>query len=913
MSEIKKTLNMFKGDFPMKADLAKHEPEYIARWEKEDLYNRMGLQREGSQDFYLHDGPPYANGDIHCGHALNKIIKDVINRYKALKGYHVVYVPGWDTHGLPIENAVTKSGVDRKSMSVADFRRLCMKYAYKQQEKQAKQFKRLGVLGDFEHPYLTLTKDYEAEEIGVFADMALKGYIYKGLKPVAWSPSSECALAEAEIEYHDDPAKTIYVRFKVTDGKGKLPEGSYFVIWTTTPWTIPANTSICLNPKMEYGLYKTDKGELVFAEALKDKLVSVLDLKECAEEKKFLGSELEYVETKHPLYDRVSLVINGDHVTAEDGTGCVHTAGGHGEDDYKVSVKYGLPLLNYVDDRGYMTEGIGERLKGMFYADANDEVVKMLAEDGALMKEVDIVHSYPHDWRTHQPIIYRATPQWFCSISSFKQQILNEIEKISFEPSWGKVRLRNMVAMREDWCISRQRAWGVPIPIIYCEDKTPIIDKEVFKHIQDLVRQYGSNVWFEREARDLLPEGYSNPHSPHGLFTKEKDIMDVWFDSGTSWLSSDIERGNKYPADLYFEGSDQYRGWYNSSITLAVATGHGTPCKSILTHGFIVDQNGQKFSKSLGNGIAPEDIYNVYGADILRLWTASIDFTMAEIKLSDDLIKSVSESYRKIRNTFKFLLSSLFDAPDRKYDPKASYEFSEIDKMILNKLYDVVKKADAEYADYDFLGVTTLVENFMINDLSSFYLDYAKDILYCDDVNSLRRKGVQHVMHELAKELSIVLEPILPFTAEEINDHMPDPVPTSIALADYPLHDVDADELALYDALLSVRAKSFKALEEKRSKGELSVNGEGEVYYSSKDAKEKGAVEKVGSELMAKALIVSKFAFVSSEQDAVEVKKSQGVKCDRCWNYVDVSEITEENGVHVCARCREVLAHRCQD
>lgn len=909
--EYKKSMSIFKGDFPMKADLAQHEPQYIKRWEKDDIYNKMRLQREGAQDFYLHDGPPYANGDIHCGHALNKIIKDIINRYKALKGYHITYIPGWDTHGLPIETAVTKSGIDRKAMPVADFRKLCMKYAYKQVDKQMKQFKRLGVLGDFDHPYITLNKDYEADEIHVFATMALKGYIYKGLKPVAWSPSSECALAEAEIEYADEPAKTIYVKFKVHDGKGILPEDASIVIWTTTPWTIPANTAICLNARLEYGLYDTDKGKLVFATSLKDKLVKEFSLSKCELLKTFKGSELEGITAKHPLFDRDSLVINGDHVTAEDGTGCVHTAGGHGTDDYNVSVKYNLPLIVVVDEKGYMTKEAGPDLEGMFYADANDKAVRMLTDNGSVLKEEDIVHSYPHDWRTHKPIVFRATKQWFCSIAAFRQQILDEIENTSFKPEWGKKRLYNMVAGRNDWCISRQRVWGVPIPIIYNEDGSPIVEKPVFDHIEELFRQYGSNVWFEREAKDLLPEGYTNPHSPNGKFTKEKDIMDVWFDSGSSFLSSDIHRGAPYPADLYFEGSDQYRGWYNSSLTLAVATGYKAPFKAILTHGFIVDQNGQKFSKSLGNGIAPEDIYNVYGADVMRLWTASIDFTMAEIKLSSDLIKSISESYRKIRNTFKFMLSNMFDTKDSKFDLKAKYEYSEMDKLILNELAEVLKEADKCYSEYNLLGVTTVIENFMTNDLSSFYLDYAKDILYCDKPDSLERKGIQHVLYELTRSLAIALSPILPFTMEEVNDHLPEKVPTSIALADYPSYAINEHEHALYEALLEIRRKSFKALEEARTQGALALNSEGEVFYSSASKDEEEVIKKIGEARLSKILIISKFHYEGNKEDKVKAKKTEGVKCARCWNYVSESEtIKDEDGDYLCARCQEVLGKK---
>ena len=906
--ELKKTLLMFKGKFSMKANLPQNEPLMLKRWEKEDLYDKMRDSRSKQEDFYLHDGPPYANGDIHCGHALNKIIKDIINRYKVIKGYHFTYIPGWDTHGLPIENSVTKLGVDRHSTPIVDFRKACMKYAYKQVERQMKGFRRLGVMGDFEHPYITLTKDYEANEVKVFADMALKGYIYKGLKPVAWSPSSECALAEAEIEYKDVTAKTIYVRFKVTEGNDIVHPGDYFVIWTTTPWTIPADTAVCLNPNMQYGLYKTEKGNLVFLCDLKEKLIKELSLSTCELIREFKGKEVELCKVRHPLYDdRESLVIVGDHVTADSGTGCVHTAGGHGLDDYKVCLKYHIAPFCPVDEKGYMTEEAGPVLEGLSYQECNEKVISILDGHNDILGLKEITHSYPHDWRTKLPIIFRATPQWFCSISAFRDQILDEIdENISFKPSWGKIRLRNMVAEREDWCISRQRAWGVPIPIIYNEDGSPIIEKAVFDHIIDLFDQFGSNVWFEKEAKELLPEGYANSASPNGNFTKEKDIMDVWFDSGSSWLGVNMARKAKYPADLYFEGTDQYRGWYNSSLTLAVATGHRSPFRQILTHGFIVDQNGQKFSKSLGNGLAPEDIYNVYGADILRLWTASIDFTTAEIKLSDDLIKTISESYRKIRNTMKFMLSNLYDSEDSMYDLGKPYKYSPIDEMILNKFYSLMQKVDKEYEEYDLLGVTSLIENFMINDLSSFYLDAGKDTLYCSGADSLERKGLQRVLNIITKDLAIVLSPILPFTMEEVNDNLPDKVADSIALGYFPADEPDEKLVTYYQTFMKIRDRVLKQLEIKRNNHVISANGEAIVTIHTFDEAEKDSLNYLGEEWCAKELIVSKVIYDFDSEGDIDIVKTSGEKCERCWNYFDKLE-TDGQGHRICSRCHKVI------
>ncbi len=905
--ELKKTLLMPKGKFQMRANLAINEPVRLKNWEKMKLYELMLDSRAGQEEFYLHDGPPYANGDIHTGHALNKIIKDIINRYKVLKGYHVKYVPGWDTHGLPIENAVTKLGVDRKNIPVSEFRKACMKYAYKQVERQKKGFQRLGVVGDFDHPYITMVKEYEADEVTIFADMALKGYIYKGLKPVCWSPSSECALAEAEIEYHDVKATTIYVKMDVCKGNDIVSTDDSFVIWTTTPWTIPADTAVCLNPDMEYGLYSTNRGNLVFLKELKDKLVEELHLEKCDLVKSFKGKDVEYVQVRHPLYeDKTSLVICGDHVTSDAGTGCVHTAGGHGIDDYKVCLKYNIPPFCPVDEKGNMTKDAGPILQGMFYEDANTKVVELLNESGHLLAQKEIVHSYPHDWRTNKPTIFRATPQWFCSISKFKNEMLEEVKNVQYKPSWGQVRLQKMVEGREDWCISRQRAWGVPLPIIYNEDGSPIIEKEVFDHIIKLIRENGSNIWFEKEAKDLLPEGYKNEKSPNGKFTKEKDIMDVWFDSGSSWLASQISYNSKYPADLIFEGTDQYRGWYNSSLTLAVASGHKAPYKMILTHGFIVDQNGEKFSKSKGNGISPEQICSTYGADILRLWAASIDFTMAEIKLSNDLIKVVSEQYRKIRNTFKFMLANLYDNDEELFDLNKPFEYSNLDKLMLAKFDQLLAKIDKEYADYDLLGVTSLVENFLINDLSAFYLDLNKDILYCESKDSLQRKGVQHVINHICKSLAIVLSPIMPFTMDEVNDYLPNKVEKNIALAYYPEYSVDENKIKLYDTFLLIRQNVLKQLEISRNNKVIESNLQGEVTYITSNKDELDCIKYLGEDNIPTILMIAKFEAKEDSQNKVEVSKTAYEKCDRCWNYKKDIEV-DENGNHICSRCKKVI------
>lgn len=894
---------MNKGDFEMRANLAQKEPTYVKHWSEMDLYHKMLEKNDGREAFYLHDGPPYANGDMHAGHALNKILKDMIIRYKSLKGFYTPFTPGWDTHGLPIENAVVKNGVDRKTTPIVDFRKQCAKYAFKQVDRQRKQLLRLGVVGDYENPYITLTKEYEKGQIEIFADMALKGYIYKGLKPVNWSPSSESALAEAEIEYKDVTAKTIYVRFQVTEAKGPISVGDYFVIWTTTPWTLPANLAICLNPLFTYGVFKTDKGNLIFLKSKAEELKETLGLSECELIKEFKGSEVELSKCKHPYYDKDSLIILGDYVSDDAGTGCVHIAPGHGLDDFKVCLKYGIKPYCPVDEHGYMTKDAGEELAGLFYEEANDKSIELLERNGALLKLIEITHSYPHDWRTGKPLIFRATPQWFCSLSAIKQNLLDEVEKVSYSPKWGKVRLHNMIEGREDWCISRQRAWGVPIPIIYAEDGTAILDKKVFDHIAELIGQYGSNVWYEREAKDLLPEGYTTEHSPNGLFTKEKDIMDVWFDSGSSFRSVDIAKGYPYPADLYLEGNDQYRGWYNSSLILAVATTGIAPYKSIVTHGMIVDGNGEKFSKSKGNGVDPNKICDTYGADILRLWVSTIDF-QAESKLSEELIKIVSESYRKIRNTFKFMLANLFDDAEHVFDPECEYELSELDKMILAKLNSLMETVDKEYASYDFIGVQSAIFNFMVNDLSAFYLDLAKDVLYCDAVDSLRRKGVQKVLYEMVRKLSIALSPILPFTMEEVNDHLhKGATPGSIALSDYPTEKVDEVALNEYKNLVAIRNKALKLLEVARSNGLFGQNPEASLTLSL-EGEQLALANKLGEEELARILQVAKVTLGENEG----ATKFVGERCERCWCYFDHLEEDSE-GHHICERCAEVIKH----
>lgn len=904
--ELKKTLTMPKGKFPMRANLPSWEGNMAKEWDDMNLYDQLLKEHDQREAFYLHDGPPYANGEIHAGHALNKIVKDIIVRSKNLEGFYVPYVPGWDTHGLPIENCVTKSGVDRKTTPPADFRRKCREYALTQVDRQRNQMLRLGVIGDYHHPYCTLDRDYEVNQVKVFAKMAMDGLIYKGLKPVNWSWSSESALAEAEIEYHDVTATTIYFSFEVEEGNSFVSKGDKFLVWTTTGWTIPSNQGLCLNPRFIYGLYQTEKGNFVMLKDLALKLKEECHFAELTLLKEFKGIDVEGVNVKHPYMDRLVPCCIDDYVTDDSGTGIVHLGPGHGADDYRIGKKYNRPILCTVDAKGYMNEDAGEEVKGLFYEDCSVKVIELMKEKGTLVATKDIVHAYPHDWRTKKPTIFRATAQWFCSVAKIKEKLLSEADKVSYIPAWGKIRFENMLSDRDDWCISRQRLWGVPIPIFYGEDGEPLIEEALFEHVEKLFAEYGSDIWYEKSAKELLPEGYTSVHSPNGIFTKEKDIMDVWFDSGSSFLGSDLAKGRPFPADVYFEGNDQYRGWYNASMILSVAYTGQTPTKTILTHGFIVDQNGEKFSKSKKNGIDPVTICDKFGADILRLWATSIDYTTAEIKLSQDLLKVCADQYRKFRNTFKFMLSNLFDddeghAYDPSYQPK---HLSLMDRMMLNRLKEVLAEMKHGYDTFDVMDVSNAVNNFFINDLSSFYLDFSKDTLYCENVNSEKRRNTQYVLYTICKSICIAYSPILCFTSEEIYRSM-DILnrKASVALESYPnLGEIDAKLSEDYKVLLGLRAHVNNIIEPVRKNGEIGSSSEARVHYIPADEKEEKLITLLGQKEISRIFILSDFA-VAKENKAM---KHDGIRCDRCWNYFDDIE-TDKDGNHLCHRCLDAV------
>ncbi|EGQ1611065.1 isoleucine--tRNA ligase [Staphylococcus pseudintermedius] len=910
--EYKDTLLMPKTKFPMRGGLPTKEPQIQQEWKEKDLYRKMLEKNEGQPSFILHDGPPYANGNLHMGHALNKILKDFINRYKTMQGFYTPYVPGWDTHGLPIEQALTKKGVKRKEMTTAEFRDKCQAFAMEQIDIQKKDFLRLGVNGDFDNPYITLKPEYEAAQIRLFGEMADKGLIYKGKKPVYWSPSSESSLAEAEIEYHDKRSASIYVAFDVKDSKGIVADDAKFIIWTTTPWTLPSNVAISVHPELTYVQMNVDGTRYIIAEALVDAVAEQLgwDKEAVVREKDFKGSELEYIEAQHPFIDRISLIINGEHVTTDAGTGCVHTAPGHGEDDFIVGQKYGLEVISPLDDKGVFTAE-GGPFEGMFYDKANQAVTELLTEKGALLKLDFITHSYPHDWRTKKPVIFRATPQWFASISKVRQDILDAIEDTKFKVDWGKTRIYNMIRDRGEWVISRQRVWGVPLPVFYAENGDIIMTKETVYHVADLFEQHGSNIWFERDAKDLLPEGFTHPGSPNGEFTKEQDIMDVWFDSGSSHRGVLETRPElSFPADMYLEGSDQYRGWFNSSITTSVATRGRSPYKMLLSHGFVMDGEGKKMSKSLGNVIVPDTIVKQKGADIARLWVSSVDY-LADIRISDEILNQVADVYRKIRNTLRFLLGNIND-----YNPAtdriAEADLLEVDRYILNRLREFTAGTLDHYESFDYLNIYQEVQNFINVELSNFYLDYGKDILYIEEKNAHKRRSMQTVLFEILVNMTKLLAPIIPHTAEEVWSHIEQVDEESVHLTNMPAkEEVDQALLDKWNTFMALRDDVNRALEAARNEKVIGKSLEAKVKIGNSTSFDTLAFLEGFNDLH-QLFIVSQVELVEDtkgeayQHGTIEIAKADGEKCARCWNYSEslgsVGELDD-----LCPRCQEVV------
>ncbi|MGK3150569.1 isoleucine--tRNA ligase [Staphylococcus shinii] len=911
--DYKDTLLMPKTDFPMRGGLPNKEPKIQEEWDEKNIYQKVLDKNEGNPSYILHDGPPYANGSLHMGHALNKILKDIITRYKSMRGYYTPYVPGWDTHGLPIEQALTKKGVKRKELSVAEFRKKCEAFALEQIENQKKDFKRLGIKGDFNDPYITLKPEYEAAQIRLFGEMADKGLIYKGKKPVYWSPSSESSLAEAEIEYQDKRSPSIYVAFDVKDGKGIIDPDAKFIIWTTTPWTLPSNVAITVHPDLTYGQYNVNGQKYIIGKDLASDVVEALGWDEdtLVLENEFTGKELEYVEAQHPFFERESLVINGLHVTTDAGTGCVHTAPGHGEDDYIVGQKYNLPVISPVDDKGVFTDEAGQ-FEGMFYDKSNKEITDLLKENGALLHLEFITHSYPHDWRTKKPVIFRATPQWFASIDKVRQDILDAIDETQFKVDWGKTRIYNMIRDRGEWVISRQRVWGVPLPVFYAENGDIIMTSETVNHVADLFEANGSNIWFERDAKDLLPEGFTHPGSPNGEFTKETDIMDVWFDSGSSHRGVLEERPElSYPADLYLEGSDQYRGWFNSSITTSVATRGQSPYKMLLSHGFVMDGEGKKMSKSLGNVIVPDQIVKQKGADIARLWVSSVDY-LADVRISDEILKQTSDVYRKIRNTLRFMLGNVND-----YNPAtdaiAEDNLLEVDKYLLNRLREFTANTLDHYDNYDYLDIFQEVQNFINVELSNFYLDYGKDILYIEERDSHKRRSMQTVLYQIVVDMTKLLAPILVHTSEEVWSHIPHVEEESVHLTNMPERvEVDREFVDRWNTFMKLRDDVNRALEVARNEKVIGKSLEAKVVIGSNDNFDATSFLQQFADLQ-QLFITSQAEVVDQVENGIpyqygdiRIEHAHGEKCERCWNYSEsLGSVGELN--NLCPRCQEVV------
>ena len=923
--EYKNTIITPKTDFPMKAGLPNREPGMLEHWNEMHLYDLMLEKNKDLPRFVLHDGPPFSNGDIHMGHALNKTLKDFIIRSHAMMGYYTPYIPGWDNHGMPIESAIIKKNkLNRKAMPVPEFRSACEEFAETYIQRQMEGFRRLGVLGDWEHPYRTMDKHFEAEEVKVFGAMYEKGYIYKGLKPVYWCPKDETALAEAEIEYQDDPCTSVYVKFPVYDDLGKLSEfdlkNTYFVIWTTTIWTLPGNMGISMHPRETYVLVKADNGETyIMAEALMDKTMHMGGFENYEVLARYPGKFFENMLAKHPFLDKTSRLLNAEYVTMDSGTGCVHTAPGFGADDYQTCMRYGMDLIVPVDDRGRHTEYAG-KYAGMKTDVSTPVILQDMKESGMLFASEEIVHSYPHCWRCKHPIIFRATPQWFCSVESFKDEASKACKGLRWLPAWGEDRMISMIQERADWCISRQRRWGLPIPVFYCKDcGKPICTPETIAYISKLFDEHGSNYWFQHEAEDLLPEGFTCPHcgKSHG-FEKESDTLDGWFDSGSTHYAALRKRDESlWPADVYLEGADQYRGWFQSSLLTSVgALSQGAPFKQVLTHGWVVDGQGRAMHKSLGNGVAPADLIKQYGADILRLWSGSSDYH-ADVRCSQEIIKQLSQSYLKFRNTARYCLGNLNEFDPNNLVPAS--EMEELDRWALTKLNSLIATCRKAYSNYEFHLVSHAINDFCVVELSSFYLDIIKDRLYCEEKNGLRRRSAQTALYLIVDAMAKLFAPILAFTCDEIWQAMPhrdgddtrnivlNQMPTDCAA-----YALDADTMAKWDILVKLRQDVNGVLESARNEKRIGKALEAHVSLHTEDA---SVMDACKGQNMAELLIVSSCAWeAAAEGDTVGqgqnlpgvtigVSEARGSKCPRCWMH---TQEPDENGL--CKRCAAVIS-----
>ena len=923
--EYKNTIITPKTDFPMKAGLPAREPGMLERWEQEDLYGALLEKNKDLPPFVLHDGPPFSNGYIHMGHALNKALKDFITRSHAMMGYYTPYVPGWDNHGLPIERAIENSKKKlNKDMSVPEFRKACEDFAEDFIQKQMAGFKRLGVVGDWEQPYRTMDKHFEAQEVKVFGRMFDKGYIYKGLKPVTWCPFCATAVAEADIEYQDDPCTSVYVKFPMQDDQGKLAgfdlSKTFFVIWTTTIWTLPGNMAICLHPRDSYVLVKAENGETyIMAEALMEKTMKVGGFENYQVLASYPGSFFENMLAQHPFLDKTSRLVNAEYVTMDSGTGCVHTAPGFGADDYQTCMRYGMELIVPVDDYGRHTDYAG-KYAGLKTEASNPVILADMKESGVLFASEEIVHSYPHHDRCKKPVIFRATPQWFCSVESFKDQAVKAIENVKWYPSWGEDRMVSMIRERADWCISRQRRWGLPIPVFYCKDcGKPVSTPDSIAKISALFDEHGSNIWFEKEAMELVPEGFTCPHCGGTAFDKETDTLDCWFDSGSTHYASLMHRTPElWPADVYLEGADQYRGWFQSSLLTSVgALDQGAPFKQVLTHGWVVDGQGRAMHKSLGNGVDPADLIKDFGADIVRLWAASSDYH-ADVRCSKEIFKQIAQNYLKFRNTARYCLGNLDGFDPNNLVPAEQLE--ELDKWALTKLNKLIADCRKSYMDYEFHVVSHAINDFCVVELSSFYLDIIKDRLYCEEKDGLRRRSAQTALYLIVDALAKLFAPILAFTCDEIWQSMPhkDGDDTRNILlnqmpTDYTAYVLDDTAMEKWATVMKLRQDVNGVLEIARAAKRIGKALEAHVSLQTEDS---ALVEVCKNINLAEICIVSSCAWenlpegatvgngVNLPQLTIGVIEARGEKCPRCWMH---SELANAEGL--CPRCAAVIAN----
>ena len=928
--DYKTTIITPKTDFPMRGGLPQREPAMLEGWNKIDIYAELRKKNAGKPRFVLHDGPPFSNGDIHMGHALNKTLKDFIVRSCAMRGFDTPYVPGWDNHGMPIESAIIKKNkLNRKAMSVPDFRSACRDFALEYVDRQRKGFERLGMVADWEHPYLTMDKEFEAEEVKVFGEMYRKGYIYKGLKPVNWCPRDETALAEAEIEYQDEPCTTVYVKFPMQDDQGKLAHLDlrklFFVIWTTTIWTLPGNMGIALHPRETYAIVKAPNGELyVMAEALMEKVMPIGGFEHWEIVETHPGSFFEYMLARHPFLPKTSLLVNADYVTMDSGTGCVHTAPGFGPEDYQTGMRYGLELIVPVDDVGRHTDYAG-KYAGLKTEESNPIILADMKESGMLFASENVIHSYPHCWRCKSPIIFRATPQWFCSVDSFKDEAASACEDVRWLPAWGKDRLISMVRERSDWCISRQRRWGLPIPVFYCKDcGKPVCTPETIARISELFLDHGSNIWFEQDAMELIPEGFACPHCGGKEFDKESDTLDGWFDSGSTHISF-LKRDNpeNWPADVYIEGADQYRGWFQSSLLVSVgAMGKGAPFKACLTHGWTVDGEGRAMHKSLGNGVDPADIVKDFGADLLRLWAASADYH-ADMRCSKEIFKQLSQNYLKFRNTARYCLGNLdgFNANEL-VKPE---EMLELDRWAMTRLNRLIELGFRAYDNYEFHVLTHAINDFCVVELSQFYLDILKDRLYCDERDGLRRRSAQTALFLILDTMTKLFAPVLAFTCDEIWQAMPHRTGDdgrNVLFNDmnqpFTAYALDEETMAKWDTLIRVREDVNGVLEQARAEKRIGKALEAQVRLLAQDTEAKAALEAIRHLNLAELFLVSACTGGADELHAasegvsanganfpglrITVSEAQGTKCPRCWMHS-----VQANAEGLCPRCAAVV------